>query len=229
MSKQARQLYKPMRPQKVNLILIVLIDIAVIVLFFTYFNLRGSLTIESRRIDELEKRPLVASEFQHLPEAGESGKILVTPFPTASTIATPSTSSPSASPKITATPDATIKRVTYIPLFGGGTQTTDTNWVDVAGSEFQLKASDYGTNSYFNWEAIAWVIGGSGQVKLRIYDTTNNVVVGGSEISGSAPARALISSGRLTFFSGNNTYRVQISSQTSSPAQFDFGRIKVVY
>lgn len=215
-----------MNLSKVNLILVILLSVGSLFLFLNFVKLQENLAFSEKRIDALEKRPLISAlQSSPLPEAGESGRVVTKPLP--SSIPTP-IATPTATPKSTATP-APQTRVTYLPVFGGNAQTTDTNWVDVSGSDFQLKSSDYGGSPYFSWDAIAFLIGGSGQARMRLYDTTNNVAVSGSEISITASKPTLVSSGKMSFFSGNNLYRVQISSLTSSTAEFDFGRVKVVY
>ncbi len=211
---------------KINLILIVLLNACLLFLFINYIKQGQQLTFNIKRIDELEKRPIAVSTLS-IPEAGESGRVATL----APTVIPGTTLLPTATPKPTVTPKPLLNKssVSYLPIYGGNAQTTSTNWVDVVGSDFQLKSSDYGSSAYFTWEAISYLIGGSGEARLRIYDTTNNVVVSGSEISATAEKPTLVLSGRLNFFSGNNTYRVQISSLTSSTAEFDFGRVKVTY
>jgi len=217
---------------KVNFILLMLLNGAILFLFVNFTQLSQKNSFDSQRIDQLERRPIVDVNDFEFPQAGESGRavdtsfqieptrIAQTPLPTATTKPTPAPTNVSA-PK--------SAQITYIPLFGGESRTTDTNWTNVAGSDVQLKISDYGSNPYATWDAITWVVGGSGDVTLRLFDVTNGVGVSGSEISVSSAQPTLVSSGRLSFFTGNNTYRVQMKSQTSSPVQFDFGRIKIVY
>lgn len=215
-----------MHLSKINLFLAVLLVVATLALFLQSVKLTNTLSFNERRIDELEKRPLVATEGFVTPLAGESGKVdLKTTVPTRTPSPTPlssATPTPSASP-------SSAKKVSYLPIYGGNTQTTNTTWIDVVGSDFQFTVAEFGTGSYITWDAIAWVIGGSGVAKMHLLDTTNGVVVPGSEISVTAAKPTLVTSGKLIFLNGSNTYRVQISSQTSSTIQFDFGRLKIVY
>ncbi len=218
-----------MNLSKVNLILVVLLASGSLFLFLNLVKLQQNVSFNDKRIDALETRPLqTVVQNTSFPEAGESGRVVqvfVTPVPTP---VVSTTASPKASATPTTAPHST--QVTYLPIYGGNAQTTSTSWVDVVGSDFQLKASDYGNSAYFTWEALGYLVGGSGQVKFRLYDTTNNVAVSGSEISlTDVKAPTLTLSGRMNFFSGNNTYRVQFLSLTSSTAEFDFGRVKVVY
>lgn len=218
-----------MNLSKVNLILVVLLAVSSLFLFLNAVKLQQNVNFNDKRIDALETRPLqTIVQSTSIPEAGESGRVVqlsATAAPTPTILAT-------ATPKASTTPSPAshTTQLTYLPIYGGNAQTTSTSWVDVAGSDFQLKATDYGSNAYFTWEALGYLVGGSGQVKFRLYDTTNNVAVSGSEISQTdVKSPTLTLSGRMNFFSGNNTYRVQFLSLTSSTAEFDFGRVKVVY
>ena len=118
----------------------------------------------------------------------------------------------------------------YIPITGPIT-TTSTEWYNAPGTEFYLDFNtDYGKSSYANWEAFLKVAHGNGTVYARLYDVTNNIAVNGSEvlITNKSDLNQVISGG-LSFWAGNNLYRVQIKSLNSFEVTFGSGRIKIKY
>ena len=103
--------------------------------------------------------------------------------------------------------------------------------VQCSGTEFYLDFNtDYGKSSYANWEAFLKVAHGNGTVYARLYDVTNNIAVNGSEvlITNKSDLNQVISGG-LSFWAGNNLYRVQIKSLNSFEVTFGSGRIKIKY
>jgi hypothetical protein len=169
----------------------------------------------------------------------KSNLISQTPSPIfAPIITTPSPiSSPSIIPTTTPTPRPTSpvpvqvsvnKKFTYIPLSGGSTQNTD--WTNIAGSQFTFNFSDYGSEASAIWDGNLHVDNASGQTFVRIFDTTHSIAVNGSEISTRDSSISTdVVSGSLSFWAGNNTYVVQIKSLNGSTAFIDSGRIKVTY
>lgn len=119
-------------------------------------------------------------------------------------------------------------RITYIPLSGGNTQSTD--WVDLANSQFILNFGDYGSKAYATWDASLRVDNANGQAFARLFDVTHGIAVNGSEISITNTSQSTdVVSGQLSFWQGNNTYRVQIKSLNSFIVYMDSGRIKINY
>jgi hypothetical protein len=140
------------------------------------------------------------------------------------------------SPSATLKPVATIKpspvpntmQTTYVPLSGGSTQNTD--WTAIPSSQFTFNISDYGSKASAIWDANLRVDNANGTTFARIYDTTHNIAVNGSEINISDTSTSTdVVSGGLSFWQGNNTYVVQVKSLNSSTAFIDGGRIKVTY
>lgn len=214
---------------RTNFFLSILLLFGIVALFVQTLKITRALDYNSRRIDELEKKPATLIEPATITQSpGSAVNITSLTDYIDQTLATLS-----GKPKPAATPKPVLstnkQTLTYVPIFGGSFQTSSSTWVDVPGSDFQLNPVDYSSGSYMTFEALTWVIGGSGQVELRILDTNRGVIVPGSEVSLNASSSTLLTSGRLTFLLGNSTFRVQIKSQTSSPVQFDFGRIKIVY
>lgn len=118
----------------------------------------------------------------------------------------------------------------YIPITGPIT-TTSTEWYDAPGTEFYLDFNtDYGKSSYANWEVFLKVAHGNGTAYARLYDVTNKIAVNGSEvlIKDKSDLTQVISGG-LSFWAGNNLYRVQIKSLNTFEVTFGSGRIKIKY
>jgi hypothetical protein len=141
-----------------------------------------------------------------------------------------------ATPLASGKPSATTKpspipntmQTTYVPLSGGSTQNTD--WTTIPSSQFSFNITDYGTKANAIWDANLHVDNANGTTFARIYDTTHNIAVNGSEINISNTNTSTdVVSGSLQFWQGNNTYVVQIKSLNSSTAFIDSGRIKITY
>lgn len=147
---------------------------------------------------------------------------------------------------VSATPKETVKTVTITPLpvvtakakaqtayipIAGPLSSTSKDWYDLAGTEFYLNFNtDYGKSAYANWDASLKIKDGNGTVYARIYDVTNKIAVNGSEIlvSNKGDLTQVISSG-LSFWAGNNLYRVQLKSLNGFEVTFGSGRIKIIY
>lgn len=119
-------------------------------------------------------------------------------------------------------------KITYIPLSGGSTQNTD--WTDITGSTFTMSIGDYGTNASATWDANLRVDNASGATYARIFDKTHGIAVNGSEINVvSSSTSTDVFSSALQFWSGNNTYVIQLKSLNGSTAFLDSGRIRIAY
>jgi hypothetical protein len=133
---------------------------------------------------------------------------------------------------VTVTPAPTVKKsqTAYIPIAGPIT-TTSSDWYDAPGTDFYLDYNtDYGSKAYANWEAFLKVADGNGTVYARLYDVTNKIGVNGSEVSISNKGDLTqVISGGLSFWSGNNQYRVQLKSLNKFEVTFGSGRIKIIY
>lgn len=134
---------------------------------------------------------------------------------------------------ITPAPVATVKakaQTAYIPI-NGPISTTSMDWQDAYGTEFYLDYNtDYGKTAYANWQAFLKVADGNGTAFARLYDVTNKIAVNGSEVQVSNNGELTQSiSGALSFWSGNNQYRVQIKSLNGYATTFGSGRIKIIY
>lgn len=219
---------------RLNFLLTLLLSIGLIIVYFQTISI-GNLQKElQQQVLLLETKRVDSSEIL-LPEAGESGKIdinSVKAYVDAKIAQVALTSLETTSTSAVVKPQATPipkKIVTYEPVFSQSFVTTSTDWVDVEGSDFEFSVGEYGSSSYISWDGVIFIQGGSGEVHARLFDVTHGVGVQGSEITGTSAKASLVSSSRLNFFSGNNTYRVQLKSLTSSPVQFNYGRVKVVY
>lgn len=168
---------------------------------------------------------------QYIDQCGESCKKQIEET-VAKSISTISASTKEIVTNVVVTPKpVTIKtQFGYIPITGPIT-TTSREWYDAPGTEFYLDFNtDYGKSSYANWEVFLKVAHGNGTAYARLYDVTNNIAVNGSEvlIANKSDLTQVISGG-LSFWAGNNLYRVQIKSLNSFEVTFGSGRIKIKY
>jgi hypothetical protein len=205
--------------------LFVAVMVALSLVALLTFRFGGQVNSLTLRVEELEKKPVATLVRETTPEAGPSGQpqVIVTPVPTP--VAAASTVPPSAS----ATPNAKVRQTTFLPIVASGT-TTQNNWVEVVGSDFSVNLSvEYGSGAYVTWDANLSIESGSGEAAARLFDVTDSVAVPGSEITTTSAQSKVITSSRLSMLNGQNTYRVQIKSKTSTTASFFGGRVKFVH
>ncbi len=135
---------------------------------------------------------------------------------------------PTSTPQVVYQTQTQAPKITYIPLTGGQTQSTD--WADISSSAFTLNIGDYGSKASAVWDATIRVDNANGTTYVRLFDKTHGIAVNGSEISITNTSTSTdVVSGTLSFWAGGNSYVVQIKSLNSSTAFMDSGRIKVSY
>jgi len=121
------------------------------------------------------------------------------------------------------------KRISYLNLNGSFT-TKNTDWTDVKSTDTLINlAEEYGEDAYVDWDASIKTSSSGSKVFVRLYDSTHNIAVNGSELESNSKTSTRVASGRLYLWRGQNTYRVQIKSLNGIDATFDGGRIKIVY
>lgn len=131
---------------------------------------------------------------------------------------------------ITPVPVKSKTQIAYIPI-SGSISTTSSTWYDAPGTDFYLDFNtDYGKNAYANWQVFLKVAHGNGTAYARLYDVTNKIAVNGSEVKITDQSNLTqVESGALSFWAGNNLYRVQIKSLNTFEVTFGSGRIKFNY
>lgn len=131
---------------------------------------------------------------------------------------------------ITPVPVKSKTQIAYIPI-SGSISTTSSTWYDAPGTDFYLDFNtDYGKNAYANWQVFLKVAHGNGIAYARLYDVTNKIAVNGSEVKITDQSNLTqVESGALSFWAGNNLYRVQIKSLNTFEVTFGSGRIKFNY
>lgn len=142
-----------------------------------------------------------------------------------------STSTPIPTARASSAPAAVVNttETSYLPI-GGSLTSTNTDWVDVPGSEFWADFnSDFGESAKITWEATLKVEAGSGKVTARLIDVTHGIELLESQISTESGAFTAVGSGRIYPWAGKNLYKAQIKSLTSTEASFGGAKVKVVY
>ena len=131
---------------------------------------------------------------------------------------------------ITPVPQVSKTQINYIPI-SGPLSTTSSNWYDAPGTDLNLNLKgDYGDKAVATWEGSLKIAHSNGTAYARIYDVTHGIAVNGSEISVTNKADFTQSySGNLSFWAGNNQYRIQLKSLNTFEATFGSGKIKIVY
>ena len=115
----------------------------------------------------------------------------------------------------------------YIPLSGIGS-TKNLDWVNLTNTETTIDWSEYGDNRTVTWDIYAKIYQGNGKATVRLYDKTNAIAIPNSELQTGSENTVHLVSGELQMWSGNNTYVVQVKTNTGYEAYFESGRIKVV-
>lgn len=116
--------------------------------------------------------------------------------------------------------------IQYVPVGGNGS-TKELQWVDIPSTETTVDWRTYGLNYTVTWDALLHVHQGNGSVSARLYDTTQQSVVLGSEITTTSQDDVRVTSGKLTLPTDTRTYIVQVKSLTSYEAFYRDGRIIV--
>lgn len=118
----------------------------------------------------------------------------------------------------------------YIQISGSGS-TQNTNWTDVVGSDFSFDVNrDFDRGAKFAWEGFLKITDANGTAFARIYDVTHGIGVDGSQISVAAKSDfTRANSTNMNFWSGRNTYRVQIKSLNTYNVDYTGGKIRVSY
>ncbi len=134
---------------------------------------------------------------------------------------------PTAKPKVVAVPTvAKVTTVSYVPVPGSGnTQAND--WVDLPGTDFYFNVSSYTGLQSIYFETNIHLANGNGQAFVRLFDVTHGIGVQGSEVNTINQTSSAVASGQVSFYQGNNLYRVQAKSLTADSAIFDSGRLKI--
>ena len=213
--------------------LIAFLSVAIVLLaggFIFLFNSQRQLT---SRIDSLPGLPRTeVSQKVEAPSLDGCGEACEKKIEeeVSRAIATISASTRTTTPPSTTTTTTTKKSTDYITL-NGPVSTTSTQWVDIPGVEVYLDlVKDYGKTATASWEGSLKVAHANGQAYARLFDVTNGRAVDGSEISTSNNADyKLVSSGNVSFWAGNNLYRLQLKSLNSFEVTFLSGRIKITY
>lgn len=131
---------------------------------------------------------------------------------------------------ITPVPSAIKTQIAYIPISGTVT-TTSSSWYDAPNTDFYLDIEkNYGKSYTANWNASLKVAHGNGTAYARIFDVTHGIAVNGSEVQlTDNPNLTQVFSNNLSFWSGNNLYRVQFKSLNTFEVTFGGGQLKISY
>lgn len=115
-----------------------------------------------------------------------------------------------------------VAKESFVNIAGGSVVGSD--WLKVPNSDFWFDQSLYGNVSEVTWQG--WIENGDGQA--RLYDSTNNRVVDGSEVTVTSGNRASFYSKALTIWRGQNMYYVQLKSPAAGLVTISSPRLRVV-
>jgi hypothetical protein len=120
-----------------------------------------------------------------------------------------------------------VRTVSYVTIPGSGSNTTNT-WQDVAGTDFYFDPADYPGLVEVYFEANMKLFNGNGLAYIRLFDVSHGIGVQGSDVSTNEQLDTLVTSGKVSFWSGKNLIRVQAKSLTADTAIYNYGRLRVV-
>lgn len=131
---------------------------------------------------------------------------------------------------ITPVPTAIKTQIAYIPISGTVT-TTSSSWYDAPNTDFYLDIEKNYSKSYTaNWNASLKVAHSNGTAYARLFDVTHGIAVNGSEVSLTNNSNLTqVFSNNISFWAGNNLYRVQFKSLNTFEITFGGGQVKIVY
>ncbi len=113
-------------------------------------------------------------------------------------------------------------RETFVTLGGGSLFTND--WTKLPGSDFWLDLSLYGNVTQVTWQG--WIEEGMGQA--RLYDSTNNRAVDGSEVGVTGGVRASFYSQPISIWRGQNLYYIQLKNPAVGTITITSPRLRIV-
>lgn len=124
-------------------------------------------------------------------------------------------------------PKPKVRQVSYVAI-SGGDSTTASVWTDLSGTEFNFNTDDYPGLVEIYFESNMRLYNGNGAAYVRLFDVTHGIGVQGGEVTTSSQSSVVVTSGKLSFWAGNNLIRVQAKTLTADTAVFNSGRLKIV-
>jgi hypothetical protein len=119
------------------------------------------------------------------------------------------------------------KNTLIVPIPGSGT-TSENNWVNLTGTEFNLDTTDYPNLKEAYLEVNMRLFNGNGTAFVRLFDITAGIEVWGSEVKTNSQNFTAVTSDKLILRPGNHLYRIQAKSLTADTVVYNSGRIKIV-
>jgi hypothetical protein len=116
----------------------------------------------------------------------------------------------------------------YYVTFGGGTVTSQSQWVNVPGALAYINPSDYNSINTVTFEASVYIPNGNQTAYVQLYNQTIGHPVWFSEVSLSGGSPQLLISQPITLDPGNNLYQVQMMTQLGFPAVLTQSRVHIL-
>jgi hypothetical protein len=117
-------------------------------------------------------------------------------------------------------------KVIYVPVGTSGS-TTNMDWTDIAATDFYFNFADYSQAKSASFQSSLQSFPSQDKVSLRLYDVTNNRAVDGSELTTDSVSYALVTSGTLSIWQGNNLYRIQGKGINGNTLNFSNSKLRI--
>jgi len=133
-----------------------------------------------------------------------------------------------AQPKKPSTPTSAPSPAEIYISVGAGS-TTSLDWTDVPAAEVYIDTTKYGKIREAYFEAQLRVPMANGSVCARIFNQTDKAFVFSSEVCSTSQKGERVTSPKISLYSGNKLYRIQMKVTMPYEGILDLGRIKLVW
>ena len=120
----------------------------------------------------------------------------------------------------------TTLKETFVPLGGG--ETSENDWIDIAGVSAYVDTSQYPTITSARFEGSIFIPTGQGMAYIRLFNSTDKHPVWFSEVSTESSTPFLFQSDPIRLDEGNKLYTVQMKNTLKVRSVVENARIRIL-